>query len=115
MASDRTVGDPGITRGGRDPGAVFRVQGESAGERIDAGHLADVAEFASAKKMYEEKKYASAVLGFDKVIQAQPNHWEAYYYRALSKYEIGDYEGSVEDFSTCQPNSTYNVDWQIAN
>ncbi|HET7011222.1 MAG TPA: transglycosylase SLT domain-containing protein [Anaerolineales bacterium] len=68
---------------------------EALVELVDAGVPVD--EFRRGYIDYLAGAYQPAVQAFGRVIEREPSG-EAYYYRALSRRELGDYTGALEDF-----------------
>ena len=51
------------------------------------------------REKFIEKDYDEAINKFDKVIKKDPENWEAYQNRGLSKRKLKDFEGSIIDFT----------------
>ena len=63
-----------------------------------------------AYEFYEKKDYASALRYLDSAVQTFPNDAKVYYYRGLTRSELGDYKGAVEDLKeTVAIDRTYIV------
>jgi tetratricopeptide (TPR) repeat protein len=45
--------------------------------------------------------YAQAVTAYDQALLANPNNWHALFMRGLSHLQLGNYELSLDDFSSC--------------
>lgn len=48
---------------------------------------------------HRETKYDSAIADFDKAIELDSNSKGAYYYRAISKEAVGDYQDALKDYT----------------
>jgi tetratricopeptide (TPR) repeat protein len=57
--------------------------------------------FTRAKKMYDDKKFASAGLELDKIYQMDSTYFEARYLRGLTRMELQDFGGAAADFVYC--------------
>lgn len=55
--------------------------------------------YDEAMKLYNEGKYAQALLKFEEVYYKKPNHADALYYGGLCKHNLGDYEGAIHNFN----------------
>ena len=55
--------------------------------------------FNEGREKLTEKNYDEALKKFDKVIQKDPEYWQAYHNRGLSKQKLKDFEGSIIDFT----------------
>lgn len=55
--------------------------------------------FSIGEQFLNKKKYKSAISNFSKAIELDSNYIEAYQKRALAKDNIGDFEGSKEDYN----------------
>jgi tetratricopeptide (TPR) repeat protein len=53
----------------------------------------------TAKSRYDEKDFAGAIDGFDKVISLDPKFTLAYAYRGHAKTNLGNYTGAIDDFT----------------
>lgn len=55
--------------------------------------------FKDAIIHYENENWKKAIIDFDKCIEHNPNRLDAYYNRALAKYEIDDFKGAENDLN----------------
>lgn len=63
-----------------------------------------------AYNFYEKKDYPSALRYLDKAVKTFPNDPKVYYYRGLTRSELGDYKGAVDDLKeTVAIDRTYIV------
>jgi tetratricopeptide (TPR) repeat protein len=75
----------------------------------DAGILEKSLQFCLIDEIYKQglrhyealsdKDYKLVKETFTKAIDLNQNFWGALYYRGLSNYKLGDYEGAIQDFS----------------
>jgi tetratricopeptide (TPR) repeat protein len=55
--------------------------------------------FSKGNKIYDEGTYSEAMKYYSKAINKNPNYADAYWGRALCKYQLKDYSGAKDDFS----------------
>lgn len=48
---------------------------------------------------YQKTEYESSIADFDKAIELHPENKGAYYYRAISKEAVGDYQDALKDYT----------------
>jgi len=58
------------------------------------------ANIESARKEISEGKYQLAINRLNRLIKSKPDLYEAFFYRAISKYSLTDYTGAILDLST---------------
>jgi tetratricopeptide (TPR) repeat protein len=67
-------------------------------EAIKAGYSFTPPYLEKAQLLMQEKKYAEAIITLDKAIAVQNNFPEAYYYKAICFYNLGDKQASLKAF-----------------
>ena len=55
--------------------------------------------FESGRDNFSNKKYSEALDDFNNYIKSNPDSWEAFHNRGLSKEYLGDYLGAISDYS----------------
>jgi len=61
----------------------------------------------TGRQQLSQSQFAEALQTFSRIIRTQDNNWEAWYYRGLTKFYLGDEAGSEKDFDkaiSLQPN-----------
>lgn len=61
-------------------------------------NVADYVYFNRGNAYYGKKDYQNALSDYNKTLQMNNEYGEAYYQRALVKYNLGDKAGSCDDF-----------------
>ena len=54
--------------------------------------------------------YTTAIGIFNTIIKVKPNHYEALFFRGLSKYKLDDYRGALNDLNASIYLNTYNAE-----
>ena len=54
---------------------------------------------SSGLNLVQNKEYSKALVKFNKAIYVKPYLFEPYFYRAYTKYILGDYFGAEKDFN----------------
>jgi len=57
--------------------------------------------FSKGYHFFSANNFQLAILWFDKAIELNPDNKEAMIYRSLAKFTLGDFSGSLADFSKC--------------
>lgn len=58
---------------------------------------------------YRNKKYFEAISKADKLIESNSKSWDAYKYRGLAKYEIGDFSSAYNDLTCALQHNTKDL------
>lgn len=56
---------------------------------------------ALARGDLDQMRYSSAVSRLNFALKTQPFNIEAWFLRAMAKYNLGDYQGAIEDYTQC--------------
>lgn len=65
------------------------------------GQLSAEKYIALARGDLESERYSSAIQRLNFALKTQPYNIEAYFLRAMSKYNLSDFQGAVEDYTQC--------------
>jgi tetratricopeptide (TPR) repeat protein len=89
---------PATEQSQEERAALLERAGEVAKEAAAALPADAEAQFQLGRTEYKQKKYREAVAALDAAIAVDPNHYQAWGYKAMSQYFLGEKETAIASF-----------------